>query len=64
MMVPICFLERERQDIHSAIPRWDRISKINDLYIKGHEIIYHTARGMGTFDNDRGKLTRNITTSP
>ena len=36
-----------------AVPRWDRI--INDLYIKGHEIIYHTARGMGTFDNDRGK---------
>ena len=35
-------------------------SKINDLYIKGHEIIYHTARGMGTFDNDRGEFLRKI----
>mgnify|MGYP001162510626 FL=1 len=38
-----------------AVPRWDRIQKINDLYIKGHEIIYHTARGMSTFENDREK---------
>ena len=36
-----------------AIPRWDRIQIINKLYDEGHEIIYHTARGMGTFENDR-----------
>ena len=38
-----------------AVPIPERIAKINDLYIKGHQIIYHTARGMGTFDNDREK---------
>ena len=36
-----------------AIPRWDRIQIINKLYDEGHEIIYNTARGMGTFENDR-----------
>ena len=52
----ICFPGKgEGKRYTHAIPRWDRISKINDLYIKGHEIIYHTARGMGTFDNDRGE---------
>ncbi len=36
-----------------AVPRWDRIKIINKLHDEGHEIIYHTARGMGTFKNDR-----------
>ena len=37
----------------NAIPRHDRIKIINKLHDEGHEIIYHTARGMGTFKNDR-----------
>ena len=38
-----------------ATPRRDRICQINDLYIKGHTIIYFTARGMGRHNNDRQK---------
>lgn len=34
-----------------ATPIIERISKINDLYIEGHGIIYHTARGMGKYKN-------------
>lgn len=51
----ICYPgEGEKRYTH-AVPRWDRISLINDLYTKDHEIIYLTARGMGTFNNDREK---------
>ena len=45
---------QEKRYTH-ATPRWDRIQVINGLYIKGHEIIYLTARGMGTFNNDAEK---------
>jgi hypothetical protein len=31
-----------------ALPFYDRIKIINDLYMQGHYIIYFTARGMGT----------------
>ena len=34
-------------DYSKAKPYQDRINKINDLYDKGHKIIYFTARGMG-----------------
>ena len=34
-----------------ATPIRERIAKINDLYIQGNCIIYHTARGMGKFKN-------------
>jgi len=37
-----------------ATPINERIAKINDLYIQGHCIIYHTARGMGKFKNSPG----------
>jgi hypothetical protein len=31
-----------------ALPYQDRIEFINNLYSKGHQIVYFTARGMGT----------------
>lgn len=35
-------------DYKNAIPRPDKIKIINDLYKKGHRIIYWTARGSGS----------------
>tara|TARA_A200000113_G_scaffold206826_1_gene204013 strand:+ start:6671 stop:6997 length:327 start_codon:yes stop_codon:yes gene_type:complete len=51
----ICIPGKGEGRYTEAVPIPERIAKINDLYIKGHQIIYHTARGMGTFDNDREK---------
>ena len=34
-------------------PYFDMISYINKLYSEGNYIVYHTARGMGLFDNDQ-----------
>ena len=34
-------------------PYYDRIEKINQLYDQGHIILYHTARGMGRYANNR-----------
>ena len=38
-------------------PRYEQISKINDLYMEGHEIVYWTARG-GTTYIDWSELTK------
>jgi len=35
---------------------YDRIEKINKLYDEGHEIVYMTARGMGTKNNPEGNF--------
>ena len=35
-----------------ALPYSSRINYINNLFDLGHQIIYFTARGMGTFKND------------
>ena len=44
-----------RNKYRDAVPLRERIAEINDLYIKGHTIIYFTARGMGRHNNDRQK---------
>ena len=51
----ICYPGTGEGRYTDATPIPERIRMINDLYIEGHEIIYHTARGMGTFENDRQK---------
>jgi len=35
-----------------SIPFEERIEKINKLYLEGNQIIYYTARGMGSSNND------------
>jgi hypothetical protein len=35
----------ENSDYHNSDPYYNRIEKINDLFMNGHEIIYWTARG-------------------
>lgn len=44
-------------DYKNATPMIDRITKINELYLSGHTIIYWTARGTGS-GIDYGELTR------
>ena len=39
-------------DYENASPFVDRIKKINKLHEQGNKIIYHTARGMGRFNNN------------
>ena len=49
-----------------ATPIPERISKINNLYIQGNRIIYHTARGMGntrTLPNLRTKHTISLSSN-
>ena len=43
----ICFYKGDR-NYPDALPIKERISKINSLYDKGHEITYWTARGSGS----------------
>ena len=43
----ICFYEGKRY-YPDALPIKKRINKINELYKKGHEITYYTARGNGS----------------
>tara|TARA_Y100000004_G_C8884400_1_gene399053 strand:+ start:806 stop:1102 length:297 start_codon:yes stop_codon:yes gene_type:complete len=43
----ICTTPDDR-DYSKSKPLYDRIAKINDLYNKGHNIIYWTARGTTT----------------
>jgi len=42
-------------DYEKAEPLMDRIKINNELYDKGKQIIYHTARGMGRYHNDGSK---------
>ena len=43
----ICFYEDERH-YSNAVPDYEAIAKINNLYEEGHEITYWTARGSVT----------------
>ena len=52
----ICFYEGERH-YPLAVPSPENISKINELYDEGHEIVYWTARGSGS-GIDWGEETR------
>jgi hypothetical protein len=38
-------------DYLKAVPMKGRIDKVNDLFLKGHTIIFQTARGMGRSGN-------------
>jgi hypothetical protein len=40
----ICFYPEEREYI-KAVPDYENIAKVNELYDAGHTIIYWTARG-------------------
>jgi len=50
--------EKNNLDYSEAIPINENIQRVNDLYDKGHTIIYWTARGALT-KNDWTELTRN-----
>jgi len=39
-------------DYENATPIQERIEKINNLFAQGHQIIFYTARGMGTSKNN------------
>ena len=39
-------------DYHTATPIEERIRIINQLFAQGHQIIFYTARGMGTSENN------------
>ena len=46
----ICFYEKDMpldgsKDYSTAMPNYENIKKINDLYNSGHTIVYWTARG-------------------
>jgi hypothetical protein len=52
----ICYTKDS--DYNNSIPRFDQIKKINELYDKGNEITYWTARG-GNSGLDWSDLTAN-----
>ncbi len=35
-----------------SVPMEGKVKEVNDLYHKGHTIVFFTARGMGQFDGD------------
>jgi capsule biosynthesis phosphatase len=39
-------------DYFFAEPLYDRIKRINDLYDRGNQIYFYTARGMGRYENN------------
>ena len=51
----ICTHKSKDSPYEEALPIKERIEKINMLFNEGHRIIFHTARGMGTFKNDGKK---------
>ena len=51
----ICYPGEGEQRYTHAVPRQDRIDKINNLYGEGHIVTYLTARGMGRHNNNREK---------
>ena len=51
----ICTHKSIGSPYEQATPLTERIVKINNLFNEGHGIIFHTARGMGTFKNDGKK---------
>lgn len=57
----ICFYESERI-YENAIPNYENILKINNLYDSGWRIIYWTARGSSNINNyDRLNYLRELT---
>lgn len=42
-------------DYKNAIPKVERIKKINELFAQGHQIIFYSARGMGSSNNNVNK---------
>lgn len=44
-------------DYSDALPMVDRIQEVNNLYLSGNYIVFHTARGMGRYKNDKEKAT-------
>ncbi|MDA7599010.1 hypothetical protein N8835_03175 [Alphaproteobacteria bacterium] len=44
-------------DYSKCKPKKNRILEINNLYEKGHTIIYFTARGMGSTNNNQSKAS-------
>lgn len=59
----ICFYDNIENRIYEfAVPNFDNIKKINDLYIKGWDITYWTARGSTQIENlERLKYLRTLT---
>ena len=51
----ICSHASSKTAYEEARPIESRIKTINKLSSEGHRIIFHTARGMGTFKNDGKK---------
>ncbi len=45
-------------DYLKAVPMKERIDKVNDLFLKGHTIIFQTARGMGRSGNSTAYADR------
>lgn len=57
----ICFYDSDRI-YESAIPNYEYIERINELYNNGWKIIYWTARGSSQLDNkSRLKYLRKLT---
>ena len=46
----ICYYPKnvDKKNYNNAVPYWERIKKINNLYNSGNTIIYWTARGTMT----------------
>lgn len=44
----ICFYDTRQRNYEKAIPDFDKIEKINNLYDLGNTIVYWTARGSTT----------------
>jgi len=44
-------------DYNNSVPYQTRIDRINEIYNKGHEVIYWTARGMSS-NTDWAELTK------
>ena len=44
--------KQENHDYDKSFPYHKRITKINQLYDEGNQIVYYTARGMGRNENN------------
>ena len=44
----ICFYNEKHRNYEKAIPDFDKIKKINNLYDQGNTIVYWTSRGSTT----------------
>lgn len=48
-------------DYQHAVPNYNRIERINNLYKAGHKIIYWTSRGVGSGKNLRELTEKQLT---